>query len=108
MHHAQALGRFVTALSFDRLPAGVVESAKRHLLDAVGVALLGSTEEMPARARHGIAALPGSAGRVHVWGSDLALTAPYAAMANGVAAHVLDFDDTHTAGIVHGSAVLAP
>jgi 2-methylcitrate dehydratase PrpD len=29
-------------------------------------------------------------------------------MANGMACHVLDFDDTHTAGIVHGSAILAP
>lgn len=32
----------------------------------------------------------------------------YAALANGIAAHVLDFDDTHTDSITHGSAVLVP
>jgi 2-methylcitrate dehydratase PrpD len=106
--HAQLLSRFATELRHDELPPAVVESAKRHLLDAIGVGLRGAAERMPGCALEGIAAVPGSQGAVPVWGRDVRLAAPYAAMANGVASHVLDFDDTHTAGIVHGSAILAP
>lgn len=108
MAYAETLARFVAGLRFEDLPPQVVECAKRHLLDAVGVGLLGAHQRMPRNALSGIAAVPGAAGRVQVWGTDRTLAAPYAAMANGIACHVLDFDDTHTAGIVHGSAILAP
>jgi 2-methylcitrate dehydratase PrpD len=86
----------------------VIESAKRHLLDTLGVGLMGATQPMPRNALKGISAIPGSAGSAHAWGSDIKLAPPYAAMANGISAHVLDFDDTHTTAIVHGSAIIAP
>lgn len=108
MSYSQALAHFIAELEFDRIPQPVIESAKRHLLDTLGVGLLGATQTMPRNGLKGIAAIPGSAGSSHVWGSSTTLAPPYAAMANGIAAHVLDFDDTHTAGIVHGSAILAP
>jgi|EndMetStandDraft_3_1072993.scaffolds.fasta_scaffold00737_15 2-methylcitrate dehydratase PrpD len=108
MSHTQTLARFVRGLCFEDLPPQVVDSAKRHLLDVVGVGLLGAQQLMPQNALRGIVVMPGSGGRVQVWGSDRTLAAPYAAMANGMACHVLDFDDTHTLGIVHGSAILAP
>lgn len=108
MTSAQTLAEFVAGLRYDDLDSQVIDAARRHLLDTVGVALRGAQQEMPRKGRAGVAALPGAIGRTRVWGTDLTLTAPYAAMANGIAAHVLDFDDTHTAGIVHGSAILAP
>jgi 2-methylcitrate dehydratase PrpD len=108
MSHAQTLARFVSRLRFEDLPPPAVESAKRHLLDTIGVGLLGATQAMPQNSLRGIVAAPGSAGRIRVWGTDTGLAAPYAAMANGIACHVLDFDDTHTVAIVHGSAILAP
>lgn len=108
MTYSQVLSQFVADLDFDGVPRSVIESAKRHLLDTIGVGLMGATQPMPKNALKGIAAIPGSAGAAHVWGSDLKLAPPYAAMANGISAHVLDFDDTHTTAIVHGSAILAP
>jgi 2-methylcitrate dehydratase PrpD len=108
MTPAQKLAQFVGRLRFEDLDERVIVAARRHLFDTVGVALRGAQQEMPARGRAGLAALPGAQGRIRVWGTDMTLTAPYAALANGIAAHVLDFDDTHTAGIVHGSAILAP
>lgn len=108
MTPARSLARFAVALTYDGLDENVIQSAKRHLLDTVGVGLLGSRDEMPKRALDGIIAMPQTAGPITVWGRDVCLSAPFAAMANGIAAHVLDFDDTHTAGIVHGSAILAP
>jgi len=108
MSHAVKLGQFVTALNFEALPADAIEAAKRHIFDTVGVALMGAREAMPRNATAGIAALPGSEGAIPVWGTSTRLSAPYAALVNGISAHVLDFDDTHTAAIVHGSAILAP
>jgi 2-methylcitrate dehydratase PrpD len=108
MSHAQALGAFAARLRFEDLPPTVVEHAKRHLLDTLGVGLLGATQTMPRRALDAILAIPGSRGAIPVWGGSVGLTAPHAAMANGAACHVLDYDDTHTAGIVHGSAILTP
>lgn len=105
---SQRLSRFAADLSFADLPEPVVAAAKRHILDVIGVGLVGARQAMAARAREGLHALPGASGACHVWGTDMRLAAPYAAVANGVATHVLDFDDTHTDSITHGSAVLGP
>jgi 2-methylcitrate dehydratase PrpD len=99
---------FVASLRFDDLPAHVVLAAQRHMLDTLGVAIRGRAH---ANAQHALAAMSsvdGAAGRVAIWGSGARCSAPYAALVNGVAAHVLDYDDTHTDAIVHGSAILAP
>jgi 2-methylcitrate dehydratase PrpD len=105
---AQALASFVAALSIDDVPPPVVDAARRHLLDTLGVAIRGRAHPNAENALRGLLALDGAAGGVRVWGSRVTLAAPYAALANGVAAHVLDFDDTHTDSIVHGSAIIAP
>lgn len=106
--YSQRMSAFATHLAYDALPVAAVESAKRHLLDTLGVGLIGSRQPNAKAALDGLRALGGSAGRCGVWGSNVRLGAPYAAMANGVASHVLDYDDTHTDSITHGSAVLAP
>jgi len=108
MKRAQPLAAFVFGLQYADLPGEVVKAARRHLLDTVGVAFNGSSAAMPRAAFDGISAIPSSQGTVTVWGRKKRLSASYAAMANGVSAHVLDFDDTHSEGIVHGSAILAP
>jgi len=106
--HAVTLAEFVCTLDFHDIPRPVVELARRHLLDTLGVAIRGRAHPNARSALRGVQALDGSAGHVRVWGSHATLAAPYAALANGVAAHVLDFDDTHTDSIVHGSAIIAP
>lgn len=102
------LSRFVSTLTVNMLPPEAIAGAKRHLLDAVGTGLIGSRQEMPRRALASIETVPGSRGGTSVWGRAATLAAPYAAMINGIAAHALDFDDTHTDSITHGSAVLGP
>ncbi|HUJ00224.1 MAG TPA: MmgE/PrpD family protein [Usitatibacter sp.] len=105
---APALAAFVAGLRFSDLPEAAVEAARRHLLDILGVAIRGRAHENASNALAGVRALDGSAGSVAVWGSGVTLAAPYAALANGIASHVLDYDDTHTDAIVHGSAIVAP
>ena len=106
--HSQRLARFAAGLRQDALPPEVTAAARRHLADIVGVGLVGSRQPMARNAVDGIGSLPGSAGGATVWGRTQTYAAPYAAMANGVAAHVLDFDDTHTDSITHGSAIVGP
>lgn len=107
MTPAQSIARFAHELSYSDLPAQVVHAAKRHLLDTIGVAFRGSSSAMPRAGLEAIRSLA-SGGSATVWGHEDRMPAIYAAMANGVSAHVLDFDDTHSEGIVHGSAILAP
>ncbi|MDX2204230.1 MAG: MmgE/PrpD family protein [Hyphomicrobiaceae bacterium] len=108
MTPSQELACFAAQLHCADIPTGVLESAKRHLLDAIGLGVLGSAQPMPRNALAGILAMPGAAGSARVWGTATTLAAPYAALANGIACHAADFDDTHTVAIVHGSAILAP
>ena len=102
------LADFAAGLGAEDLPEAVVAAARRHLLDTFGVAVHGRSSENARSALRGIAAMAGAPGEARVWGDRSTLCAPYAAMANAIAAHALDYDDTHTDAIVHGSAILAP
>lgn len=105
---SQHLSQFITTTSFSDLPAEVIRRAKIHLLDTLGVALAGSLQQSAIQSRQGMTFLPDSQGDIPIWGSKLTASTTVAALANGIAAHALDFDDTHTDSITHGSAVLTP
>ncbi|MEQ4680559.1 MmgE/PrpD family protein [Providencia rettgeri] len=105
---SQQLSQFITSLSFSDIPPQVIERAKYHLLDTLGVALAGSLQQSATQCRKGVAYLPDHQGKIPIWGSNQTVSTTTAALANGISAHVLDFDDTHTDSITHGSAVLTP
>lgn len=107
-HAALTLARFSSALRYNDLPGTAAEAARRHLLDTFGVAIRGRSHGNAQNALAAMQDVDGSAGSIPVWGAGETLSAGYAALANGVASHALDFDDTHTDSIVHGSAILAP
>jgi 2-methylcitrate dehydratase PrpD len=87
-------------------PADVVVAAQLHLLDAIGVGLAASA--MPAQgAVYRRYAEQSPSGPASSLAGAKALTAADAAMVNGGLIHSLEFDDTHTQSIVHGSSVLA-
>jgi 2-methylcitrate dehydratase PrpD len=89
------------------LPAAVRESASLHLLDGVGTALaarrLHAADYAVAVGRAG-----GGPAEATIIGERLRVGAPWAALANGVLVHALDYDDTHTRGLIHASAVTLP
>jgi 2-methylcitrate dehydratase PrpD len=105
---ALTLAAFAAGLRFDALPDSVVDAARRHLLDTIGVAIRGRTHPNAVNALRAVDAIDGTAGAIAVWGAERRLATGCAALVNGVASHVLDFDDTHTDAIVHGSAIVAP
>lgn len=87
-------------------PVAVADLARLHLLDALGVGLAASAGDA-GRAYHGAVAKLGPGGPASVLGRPGGASPALAALANGGLIHALEFDDTHTGSIVHGSSVLA-
>ena len=104
---SRQLARKIRTITFADLPANVASSARLHLLDAIGVGLAAAGTGVGAPYLKAAAAL-GGVGLANVLGSRQTRDAATAALLNGGLIHGLEFDDTHTASIVHGSAVLAP
>lgn len=103
------LADFVSHLDAVSTPHAVVHQAKRTLLDWAGVALAGSQTEA-ARIAYDVGLSLAGPGDSPVIGRAGTLTRPFAALANGVASHALDYDDTFDPDrtSVHGSAPVWP
>jgi 2-methylcitrate dehydratase PrpD len=106
-----ALATFASQVRTEDLPAEVGAQAVRCLVDWLGCTIAGSATPESARVRAGIHALdPEGADAAVIMGTRQRTSAGYAALANGIAAHVLDFDDTFNPDrtTIHGSAPLWP
>jgi 2-methylcitrate dehydratase PrpD len=84
----------------------VRDAARLHLLDAIGVGFAAAATGAGAPYLKAAPSLSGR-GPASIFGSDEGYAAAAAALANGGMIHGLEYDDTHTASIVHGSSVLA-
>lgn len=98
----ERLAEFVTRVQRTELPPEAVEAAKRHILDTLGVMLAG-TVEPPARSARALAEMEGGHSLAAVVGTGLRTSTSWAAFANGVAGHALDYDDTNFVMIGHPS-----
>ena len=101
---SRAIVRAWMAQSGAPVPERAEMSARLHLLDAVGVGLVAAAldQGLPYRRFNS-----GTTGAVTALTGACMDDAAEAALINGGLIHSLEFDDTHTASIVHGSAVLA-
>jgi len=79
-------------------------AAARAVLDTVGVTLAGATEPAARIVQHVVSA--DGAGPSLVFGTAMRLGAGNAALANGTAAHALDYDDMCFVSLAHPSAPL--
>ena len=104
---AARLAEWALALQADEIPAAVRESAKLHVLDALGCGIAASAHGIGAEGR-AIAHAQGGRGEASVIGLWPAVPAGNAAFANGMLCHALDFDDTHADSVCHLSVVVAP
>ncbi len=104
---ADALVDFVLGLELKALPDAVIDAAGLCLTDWVGAAIRGSTEPLAA-ALDAVIGMTGGDPQATIVGRGRRTSALLAALANGAQGHALDFDDTHLASIVHGSAPVAP
>jgi 2-methylcitrate dehydratase PrpD len=104
---SEVLATFVGDTAADRIPPAVANRAKYLILDAVGIALASTTYDFAHRAMTAIGGLAGP-GEAAVIGMPARLPLRDAALVNGILIHGLDFDDTHSGGIIHATASLLP
>jgi 2-methylcitrate dehydratase PrpD len=101
--NAERLAEFV---AHAEPPQAALQCAANAVRDTVGVALAGSVEPV-ARAAQSVAVDEGH-GRCVIIGTGVRTGASWAAFANGVAAHALDFDDMCFVSLAHPSCALFP
>ena len=101
------LGAWVADLSFDDIPDEVLHIARRCVTDTIAVSVAGARAQI-SQSMHAHALSYYGSGDCTLFAGVDGLSMPGACLANGVAAHALDFDDTSYAGIVHGSAIVLP
>lgn len=80
--------------------------ARVAFLDTLGCMLAGAGDPAAESVRRTVAAW--GEGPCTIVGTETRAPAPWAALANGTAAHALDFDDHEEPGATHPSAVLVP
>ncbi len=104
----RALAEFAAELTYEKIPASVIEHTKLCLLDTLGCGLFGST--LPwARIVADFARDLGEKQESVVWGRDFKVSAPNAALANGTAVHSFELDDLHKTAIIHpGGVAITP
>lgn len=96
----------MTAARYNDLPPHVLVDTRRAILDWLGSALAGSLET-PARLAQQIVALLGASNDATVFSAPRS-SAAGAALANGVASHILELDDVHKGSTLHGAAPIIP
>ena len=92
------LAEFIHDIDFESIPKSVVQRAKEAIIDGIGVVLSGHSSDCATLVRRYISGL-GLRGEATVAGEATTLPAEYAALANGVAGHALDFDDTQISSL---------
>ena len=97
------LAAFAEGLSLGDVPEAVIARAKLHILDCLGIALASTTFDFAQRAANSIRGMAGD-GEYPVIGMPLSLPLRDQVLLNGTLIHGLDYDDTHTAGVIHASA----
>ncbi|MDP6786165.1 MAG: MmgE/PrpD family protein [Rhodospirillales bacterium] len=103
----RALAGFLAGLSFDALPAPVIEAAKTFTLDLLGCAL-GAARTAEARIAVEHVREMGGKEECSVAGFQDRTSCQQAAFANALMAHVLELDDTHRESVTHVGAEVIP
>lgn len=100
------LADVMSATAYNDLPPQAVADTQRAILDWLGSALAGSLEA-PARMARRVVAGFGVGDEATVFGAGRS-SAVGAALANGVASHILEFDDVHKGSTLHAAAPVIP
>jgi len=100
------LARCITSSSYDGIPESVRHEAKRSLLNWLGCALGGCSDEAVITALAALGPFSGPP-QASVLGHAMRLDIMHAALINAMSSNILDFDDTHARMVVHPTAPVA-
>lgn len=104
---SRRLAHFADTVRREPLPADVAASVRDRILDVLGLCVAARRLDTSAAALAYVRE-QGGAGQAHVIGEPDLVPAALAALANGVLAHSLDYDDTHLPSVLHPSASVVP
>ena len=92
---------FITETTYEQLPDELVVLAKQAIVDTIGVSLAGWHEPAVETVKN---IYSEQAGVASLWGEARHLDLERAALINGIASHVLDYDDASPGVVIHPSA----
>lgn len=100
------LGQFIADLQGEAIPAEVRSRAVLLILDAVGIAIASTKYDFSHRTLAALREFGAGPSLVIGYGAGLSLRD--AVTMNGFLIHGLDYDDTHTRGVIHATASCFP
>lgn len=103
---SRRLAEAMSVARYNDLSADALVDTRRAILDWLGSALAGSIEK-PARLAQRIVAGLGASNEATVFSAGRS-SAAGAALANGVASHILELDDVHKGSTLHAAAPIIP
>ena len=103
----EQLAAFASALTFEQLPAAVIDKAKTCILDTLGCCMFGST--LPSvRKLTAMLSEENCSHQAAVFGSPVLTSASHAALINGAAAHAFQLDEIHIESTLHPGSLAVP
>lgn len=102
---SRRLAEFAVRTRFGDIPVAIVEKTKRHILDTLGAGIAGALSDEVAKLAE-VFAVAESGGNVPLWATGRSAGPRNAALANGMACHTFELDDT--GGCDHSGAVVVP
>lgn len=105
---SEQFAQFAQGFDGDAIPAAVRERAQLLMLDAFGIAFASHGFEFSQRAFAATTELDSGSGSSAVVGTDKRFDLRNAVLMNGILIHGLDFDDTHSPGVIHATASILP
>ncbi len=100
MEPTRQLANFVAQTGFEQIPPEVVRETKRCVLNYLGTAL-GASQHEAVRLLAQAAKEMGGHPQATILGSHAKSSVQQTAMVNGAMSHLMDFDDTHLATVIH-------
>jgi len=107
LNETKQLSEFITQLKYNMLPKEVIDVTKNAFIDCFGVTLAGLNTTVGEKIIDYIKDLGGNP-RATVLGTKFKTSLPNAALANGVMAHALDYDDIIPNMAGHPSCTIVP
>jgi len=105
---ARAIASFVAGFDSTKFSEEVLHAGKRVFVDCLGGTIAGSVDQAARTAQAYVRSLETGTGKATVVGTAMKASPERAALANGIAAHVLDIDDTSLSMAGHPSPPVLP
>jgi len=105
--YTKGVAEFVSGLTYNAIPDQVRTRIKLLILDALGCGIYAA--DLPwSRILMDTLAAGDSSNGAGIWGTELRLSPPHAALVNGTLIQGFELDDVHRQGVLHVGAVTLP